>query len=376
MTSDMIVFGEDWGAHPSSTQHLVRRLSVDRRVVWVNSIGLRRPRLDAKDARRVWNKARAVMGRRQAPKVSSKRTSAPFPVVEPLCIPWPGNPVAGWANGHLLGRRVGGAAGAADLQRPILWTSLPSAVDALGHLGERAVVYYAGDDFGALSGVDHAAVEEQERRLADKADLIIAASPLIAAKFDPCKTRVLPHGIDEGFLGAPGLRPLDLPQGPVAGFYGSLSDWLDQDLIRETAKRLPNWTFVLIGEERCDLSKLKAVANIKLLGPRAHHELPAYAAHWTASLIPFRDTAQIRACNPLKLREYLSLGRPIVTTDFPALEGYRELVTVADRAEDWTDALIKACFEPVEVLGKRRLAMASETWDARAEELSEWLSAL
>jgi len=43
-TRDLIVFGEDWGSHPSSTQHIVSHLAANRRVLWVNSLGLRRPK--------------------------------------------------------------------------------------------------------------------------------------------------------------------------------------------------------------------------------------------------------------------------------------------------------------------------------------------
>ncbi len=65
---DLVVFGEDWGGHPSSTQHLVRRLSGQRRVVWVNSIGLRRPRLDRADLARLGRKLLALVRRRAGPR--------------------------------------------------------------------------------------------------------------------------------------------------------------------------------------------------------------------------------------------------------------------------------------------------------------------
>ena len=53
----LIVFGEDWGAHPSSTQHLISRIALNGPVIWVNSIGMRRPRFSARDLKRVWTKS-------------------------------------------------------------------------------------------------------------------------------------------------------------------------------------------------------------------------------------------------------------------------------------------------------------------------------
>ncbi|MCV6005488.1 hypothetical protein OFO99_39220, partial [Escherichia coli] len=78
----------------------------------------------------------------------------------------------------------------------ILWLSLPTAVDAIGTVGERAVVYYCGDDFASLVGVDHGPVSRLEAELAARADLILAASPALRAKFPPGKTALVPHGVD------------------------------------------------------------------------------------------------------------------------------------------------------------------------------------
>ena len=56
MTQTLVVFAEDWGRHPSATQHLVRRLAATSPVLWINSIGMRRPRLTMRDARRAAGK--------------------------------------------------------------------------------------------------------------------------------------------------------------------------------------------------------------------------------------------------------------------------------------------------------------------------------
>ncbi len=339
--TDLIVFGEDWGAHPSSTMHLISHFPGQNRVVWVNSIGLRRPRLTVADLGRVWRKVKAAFGPK-APRAA--RVAAPGPVIQPLVAPMAMSTLFRELNRFLLERSVGGAARAAGLHRPVLWISLPSAVDAVGALGESAVVYYAGDDFGALAGVDHDACLKLEAELAAKADLIFAASPTIAARFPAGKTHVLPHGVDLGLFGAPAPRPADLPAGKVAGYYGTLASWLDFPLIAQTARLLPEWKFVFIGPVGSDvtaedLALLKGEPNIELLGPRSHADLPGYSRNWMAGLIPFRDNAQIRASNPLKLREYLAAGRPVVATPFPALLPYAEHIAVETTAAGFARAL-------------------------------------
>ena len=226
-------------------------------------------------------------------------------MIHPRAVSWPGNPLAQWLTRVLVGNQVRAPLRSLGItQQPLLWLSLPTASCFVGAFNEAAVVYYAGDDFSALEGVDHRPVARLEGRLAEKADAVIAASEAIAAKFPRDKTFIISHGCDFERFAAPAAAPADLRAGrddtrPVAGFYGSLSTWLDQDLLAETAARLPDWRFVLIGDACCDLSRLKQAANIELLGRRPHDALPGYVQDWDVSLMPFKDNAQIRACNPL-----------------------------------------------------------------------------
>lgn len=204
---------------------------------------------------------------------------------------------------------------------------------------------------------------------------ILAASETLAARFPAHKTRLLPHGVDAALFSTPAPRLDDLPAGgPVAGFYGSLAPWIDLDLVAATARLLPEWRFVMIGAAQTDLSAIEGIGNIERLGARPHAALPGYAQHWDAGIIPFRDTPQIRACNPLKLREYLAAGRPVVSTDFPALDGYRDLVQVATTPEDFAAAL-RASLTDTNAPA-RQAAVAAQSWAARAAEAAAWIDAL
>lgn len=379
MTADLVVFGEDWGGHPSSTQHLVGRLLAHHRVVWVNSLGLRRPRLTAHDLARAARKVRAMLGRGVASPAPG--TTRPLPpglqVVSPQVASWPGNPLVEWLNHTSLARQLGTVLPASGISRPILWASLPSAVAALGTADERAVVYYCGDDFGALSGVDHAPVLDMERRLVARADLVIAASPALANRFPTHKTHLVPHGVDFDLFARPAPRPADLPGGPVAGFYGSISDWLDIAMIARAAQDLPEWRFVFVGAVHTDVTPLARLPNVHFLGPRPHDALPGYVQNWTVSLIPFRDTPQIRACNPLKLREYLASGTPVAATRFPALAPYEAEVSAIEPGGALAPAIrAAAAGTSPDAAAARRACVAGESWDVRAQEVERLLSAL
>ena len=371
---DLVVFGEDWGAHPSSTQHLMTHLAEDWRILWVNSLGLRRPRLNLRDGKRLAAKLRA---RFRQPAKAAPADRAPFPVAAPLVLPFPGSKVARRLNASLLRRRLAPMLEAANMKRPVLWASLPTALAAAGQLGERAIVYYCGDDFGALEGVDHKAVAKLENELAFRADLIIAASEPLARRFPPHKTLFVPHGVDFGLFSKPAPRAPDLPVGrPIAGYYGSIADWVDLDALASAARQLPGWDFVLIGAATASTGPLSKLPNVRFLGPRPHAALPSYAQHWTVSLIPFRNTAQIQACNPLKLREYLAAGRPIASTiDFPALEPYADCLTIAPSPAHFASAILEASRSP-QSAAARQAAVAGESWAARAQLIGQALEKL
>jgi hypothetical protein len=138
---------------------------------------------------------------------------------------------------------------------------------------------------------------------------------------------------------------------------------------------MPDWTFILIGQAQTDVSRLRTLPNVRLLGPRPHEALPGYAQHWDVSLLPFRDTPQIRACNPLKLREYLAVGGPIAAIDFPALGPYRALIEVAKDANGFIEAIRRATADTTS-RERRRASVAQESWDARVKSISNLLESL
>ena len=373
--SDMIVFGEDWGRHPSSTQHLMKQLAPTNKIIWVNSLGLRRPKMNRADLDRLKQKALALFRRRSA---DNGRFAHPFTeLVNPRTLPFPGSKTAALFNRYALKSQIVPLLSKHRFSQPLIWTSLPTALDVVGHLGERAVIYYAGDDFGALAGVDHGPVLAMEARLADKAALIIAASPEIAKRFPAGKTRVLSHGVDYELFSKPRARAAELDQArPVAGFYGSLNSWIDLDLIAATARNLPEWYFVLIGKVETDISSLKHITNIILLGPRAHQELASFSQHWDVSLLPFKQNRQIDASNPLKLREYLAAGKPVLASyQFPAAREFGEVIHCPHQDEDFSSALLRAYADGSNAQYRQSL-VKNESWCSKASQLATWLQEL
>ena len=376
MARDMIGFGEDWCGLPSSTQHLIQHLAKTRKIVWVNSIGLRRPKLDRYDFKRLW--AKLFAGKVKA-KYSSDEYSMGdnFCIVNPKTLPAPRSRFGRWLSTLILKSQIKPVINKAKLNSPVLWISLPTAVDIVGKLGDSGLVYYCGDDFSALAGVDHQTVRLREKELVEKADLILAASEHLKLQFPPSKTQLLSHGVDYNLFSKRAPRADDLPDDgrPIAGFYGSISSWLDIELLQLSIAKLPDWHFIFIGKPVVDVSVLTRFPNVTLLGERPHHQLPSYSQYWTACLLPFINNDQIRACNPLKLYEYLATGRPIISTDFPAVSSFRGIIQIINNSESLVKALINskhvANLESLSTI--MRDTVNDKSWAARAQQVNRWI---
>src|SRR5262249_51920239 len=115
---------------------------------------------------------------------------------------------------------------------------------------------------------------------------------------------------------------------PVIGFFGLIADWVDLKLIRFLAEARPSWNIVLIGKSTTDLSDVSNVPNIHVLGQRPYAALPAYAKHFDVAILPFVVNDLTRAANPLKLREYMAAGLPVVATAIPEAEKLNGLLQI------------------------------------------------
>ncbi len=134
---------------------------------------------------------------------------------------------------------------------------------------------------------------------------------------------------------------------PIIGYYGAMANWFDYDMIKKLAKDRPTYNIVLLGikyDGSYDEANLEKYPNIYFLGPKKYEELPYYASKFTVCTIPFLVNDITQATSPLKLFEYMALGKPIVTTAMKECKKY-ESVKIANN----TDEFIKICDELVEI---------------------------
>lgn len=368
---DLVVFSNDWDGDPLSKVHIMRILSRDNRVLWVNSIGNRAPKANAHDLQRIWRKLSSFTE-------GIREVEPNLFVLAPLAIPFYGSEAVRATNRELLRLQVKRAMKQLHFKRPISWSFLPASAPVSGTLGEEFVVYHCVDEFSAFSDTNGKHIAELEERLLRKADLVITSAERLRenkAKVNP-NTVLVRHGVDyQHFVKAcdPATKiPEDiakLPK-PVIGFFGLMADWVDQEAIIATAKAHPEGSVVIIGKVApdCDVSAMKAVPNIHFLGRQPYASLPGYCRAFDVALMPFTVNELTLNANPLKVREYLAAGLPVVSTDIPEVRKVG-LCKLATSTEDFVRKVDECLAEGAGPTRERAERIFHESWDARVEEI-------
>jgi glycosyltransferase involved in cell wall biosynthesis len=379
---DIVCVGfNDWRTDLWTNQHhLMARLARRNRVLFVESLGLRRPQLTAaRDVRRI--------GRRLVTGLRGPGEADGLNVLSPLVLPLHGWPAARALNARLLPALVGRTARRLGLRDVLLWGYVPQAELLLDTLAPRTVVYHCVDDIAAQERIDTASFVAAERRFAARADLVLASAPRLAERMRTLSDRVLyaPNVADTAAFSAalePGPVDLELallPE-PRLVFTGAVSEAkLDFDLLASIARARPSWSIALVGpvglgDPSTDVSALADLPNVHLLGTRAYADLPAVLRGAAAGLIPYRSSQLTASIFPMKVYEYLAAGLPVVASPLPALEGVQDVV-VADGLDATLAALDAALAGDGEQTRRARSARAAEhSWDARLAEIGRALA--
>jgi teichuronic acid biosynthesis glycosyltransferase TuaH len=271
------------------------------------------------------------------------------------------------------------------LGRPTVRAVVVSSFNPLfGACGEDLRVFYAEDDYvagAALMGIAPKRLRRAEARQLADADLVVAASAVLAERFRArgCEPLLMANGCDPD-LGAVVDRvtvadDVELSP-PIAIVLGCLNDRLDHQVL--TAVADSGLSLLLVGPraptypERM-LSALTSRANVQWVGARTPGELPGYLRAAAVGLVPYQLSAFNRASFPLKTLEYLSSGLPVVATDLPAVRWLEtDLVRVVSTPQAFAAAAVEATrtVATSEEVRTRRAFAELHSWDSRVDRLA------
>lgn len=380
---DILCFcGQDWWYHnrAHSDFQLMTRAAKHRKVLLVNSIGMRMPMPGRSPLpfRRIWRKLKSMLRHVRKPLVDAPG----FTVMTPVLFPFYGSAKARALNARSIKAQVERVLRKNGIVDPHIVVTVPTAWDVAKDMARTSLVYNRSDKHSAFGEAEQGLIAGLERELLTKADGVLYSSRAFLESeraLTGDRAFFLDHGVDSrhfarrprtGALAGLGLKR------PIVGFFGGLDDYvIDFDLLERVAVERPDYGLVLIGDATLSLERLTRHPNVRHLGFRPYAEIPELGADFDVSIMPWLDNDWIRCCNPIKLKEYLSLGQEVVTTWFPEVEHYRDHVHVAKTGDEFLariDDVVRGARSP----GDRAALLGHATWDDRTNELLAYLDRL
>jgi glycosyltransferase involved in cell wall biosynthesis len=280
--------------------------------------------------------------------------------------------LANWINDILQSKGI---------RQPVLWIYPPHSAPLIGKFTEILSVYHCIDHFSAgIHGNKKMVIEQQENELLGKVDIIFTHSTGLKSVLQSRSNRpifMLPSAADVNlFQTAQSIHPdlNDIPH-PRLGIFGTLDARIDSTILLQISSSHPEWQFLLTGRIRPGfnhLAQLKMLHNIYWLGDRPHADLPSLMNGCDVLLAPYTSGEKTEFINPLKIYEYLAVGKPVVSTPLPEIQDLGRYLIFASNPEEFvkgiTDALLN---ETLEKTAERRLAAKEFSWDHRIIMIEE-----
>lgn len=377
----VLCFGDsDWWYHNRghADMQFMRRFARRWPVLYVNSLGVHMPTVSEGRMflHRLVRKGRSITR-------YCRDGGEGFTVLSPVFFPiLDGLLGRGMARGLEL--QIAAVLRFSDMRRPLIWVACPTAACVLDRIPRAAVVYQLSDCYTALNSGHAVAVAEMEKTVAQHADLIICSSSRLHERARQLygAGEYVDHGVDFDLFDAAVRKPripreLEGVKHPIIGFFGNMDgNTVDYTMLAQVIRLRPQYRFAFVGPIASGFEGLRGHANVTTIAQRPYREIASYGAVFDVCLMPWLQNEWIEHCNPVKLKEYLALGKPVVSTPFPELLRCRSLCYEASGAETFASAIDQALEEDSPSRREQRRAWAAQhTWDAKFARVLDLLEA-
>lgn len=256
--------------------------------------------------------------------------------------------------------------------------------------GDKILYEYIDEISEKISGqkIPKFVLDRHERLLRDEENVIVIATATKlyndVAKYRKKNFKLVTNGVVyEHFNNVKKIVPKEMKvivneKKPIIGYYGALASWFDYKLVKEVAKLRKDWNIVLIGwdyDGSLGRSGLRNIENIHIIPSVPYEILPTYAQWFDVCTIPFVINEVTESTSPIKLFEYMALGKPIVTTAMPECKKYKSVIIAENNAIKFVESIEEGIKdkEDREYLKVLKEEALENTWEGKGNILVEML---
>ncbi|MCP4745016.1 MAG: glycosyltransferase family 1 protein [Desulfobacteraceae bacterium] len=372
---NILCFGSENWSYPGFQQTIMRKLSFANRIIFVNPLGSRKVTMR-------WSQLNFYLKRLKMIGAKKFAPTSNITVCSPWIVPLVYNRAITKLNRHIIRVQFNKLLSNQNFKPYILWIGTPAAAFCMDMFDPEFIVYHAVDRYSQFSFVDKNKICAYEKKVAQKADVILCTSDAIRNDLSGYNKSAftVTHAVDFDHFNSAlesGVIPTDLKtiSKPIIGYFGGLSERLNYSLLKKIALRYTNANIVLIGKKLHDLGYIENLPNVHILGFRDYDSLPSYLKHFNVCLIPYLVNELMLGVDPIKLREYLCQGKPVVSTKLPEAEKLKPLLFLGENEEDFVEKVGYALKENGSSLKKDRIRLARKCdWPNKTEEISKILT--
>lgn len=340
--------GFDWWAHyKRSEMYTTEYFAKHNKVLFVNSIGMGLPRL---------GKPGVPMRMLRKLKSLTKwlvTTEKGVYVGSPFFIPaWSLKPIIK-LNRWMLVWQLRRMMKKTGMENPIIISSIPTTNEFIKLLPHKTHIYFLFDNFAAYhEDLLFLSAKENDYALRASADVVICTSKGLYNELVEKRPHVfwIPHGVHPDILHAPvevsePEEIKDIPH-PRVSYWGVLDHKLNEPLIAEMAIKRPEWHFIFYGPKNYSYPSIEALPNVHFMGYAPQAELNRVGHHSDVLIMPWKESEWIRSQCPIKYREYLAIGKPVVSAPSYEVElAYPDAAIIARTTNEWIDGIERSLQE-------------------------------
>lgn len=257
-------------------------------------------------------------------------------------------------------------------------------------LNSKIIIYDCMDNYKCWPGCNRESLIDMEKKVLNISSYVIASSENLyneLINYDvniKNKLYIINNGVDiESFdlnkLGKNNeVNIFKNNNKKRVGYVGTISKWVDLNLVENIAIKNKNLDFYIIGpiENGTDIRKYKNINNIIFTASQPYYSIPNILSKLDITIMPFKKIDLVDSVNPVKVYEYLAMGKPVIALRYTETEKFGDLIYLYDNADEFQLCLNKIlnCQEDSKVIENRMEFAKNNSWENRVNILEKMLN--